>query len=269
MPYSVRLVVWPLLLCLLAACAPARAPKTVVTPRPDWARLFAEHGVEGTLVLEDAAGTRRLVHNPERAARGFLPASTFKIPNSCIALETGVAAGPDAVLPWDGVKRSPESWNRDMTLREAFAVSCVPAYQRLARQVGMERMNWWLRAVGYGNADTSAGVDVFWLEGAMRISALEQVAFLRRLKQGDLPFSARTMDAVREIMVTQTGPGWTLRAKTGWTARVNPGVGWWVGWLEQGGETWFFALNIDMNAFEQAAARLEIVKAALRGEGLL
>jgi len=130
-------------------------------------------------------------------------------------------------------------------------------------------MDWWLRAVGYGNADTGAGVDVFWLEGGMRISALEQVAFLRRLKQGDLPFSARTMDTVREIMVTERGPGWTLRAKTGWTARVNPGVGWWVGWLEQGGQTWFFALNIDMDALEQAPARLEIVKAALRGQGLL
>ncbi|WP_173081401.1 class D beta-lactamase [Fundidesulfovibrio magnetotacticus] len=240
-----------------------------MTERPDWASLFQERGVQGVLVLENADGSVRKVFDPARAARGFLPASTFKIPNALISLETGVVSGPDAVLRWDGVKRSAEAWNRDLTLREAFAVSCVPCFQGLARAVGSERMSWWVRELGYGNADISAGVDVFWLQGGMRVSALEQVAFLRRLKEGRLPFSARSMDMVKDVMRVEEGPGWTLRAKTGWTVGTDPGTGWWVGWLEKGGETWFFALNIDMSAMAQAPARQEIVKAALRGEGLL
>ena len=35
----------------------------------------------------------------------------------------------------------------------------------------------YLTRIQYGNADPSGGVDRFWLDGALRISAMEQVDF--------------------------------------------------------------------------------------------
>ncbi len=72
---------------------------SVATERPDLGRFFA--GVEGTFVLLDAQTRRIIRYNPERARTRFLPASTYKIPNTLIALETGVASGPEFPLVWE------------------------------------------------------------------------------------------------------------------------------------------------------------------------
>ena len=79
-------------------------------------------------------------HNRDRNATAFLPASTFKILNSLISLETGVIPDEIAILTWDGVQRSIPGWNRDLNMREAFKLSAVWFYQVLARRVGHERM---------------------------------------------------------------------------------------------------------------------------------
>jgi len=240
-----------------------------VTERPDWGRHFAAAGVAGALVLiTDGDAPTVQAYDPARAATGFLPASTFKIPNSLIALETGVVAGPDTVFAWDGVKRSIADWNADLTFTQALRVSCVPIYQEIARRIGQERMQWWVREMGYGNADIGQAIDTFWLNGALRISALTQAAFLRRLAHDGLPFSKKTMAAVREMLVEERTEAGVLRAKTGLTARVSPNVAWWVGWVEKGDRRWFFALNIDSVRPEDIPARKTVVKAVLAAEGV-
>lgn len=265
-----RILFLAVILSSLAGCAGVGKTVTVpaVSERQDWARHFADAGVTGTMVLvKDGLGTAQ-VFDADRAARGFLPASTFKVLNTMIALETGAVSGPDAAFPWNGTKYEVAAWNKDLSFREAFAVSCVPVYQELARRVGQQRMEKWVKAARYGNQAIGGGIDVFWLQGDLRISALEQVEFLQRLKHDRLPFSKKNMAVVKDFMVVEQGEGWTLRAKTGWAAR-SANIGWWVGWLERGGEVWYFALNIDIAKPEQLPARQGVVKAVLRGEGLL
>lgn len=266
-----RILFLAIILPCLASCSGlggAGPAVPVPVERQDWARHFADAGVTGTMVLfKDGSGTAQ-VHDAGRAARGYLPASTFKIPNTMIILETGAANGPDEVFPWNGTKYEVAAWNKDLSFREAFAVSCVPVYQELARRVGQQRMEKWVKAARYGNENIGGGVDLFWLQGDLRISALEQVEFLQRLKHDRLPFSKKNMAIVKDFMVVEQGEGWTLRAKTGWAAR-SANIGWWVGWLERGNEVWYFALNIDIAKPEQLPARQGVVKAVLRGEGLL
>lgn len=258
---------------LLQACASAATAnnQSFLSVREDWGRYFQAAGVEGTLVLMKEGAGKMEVYNTARARTGYLPASTFKILNSLIALETRVAAGPETVFPWDGKQHPFAAWNKDLTLREAFAASSVPVYQAIARAVGQERMSRYVEAVKYGNADIGGSLDTFWLEGRLRISAVEQVDFLQRLYEGRLPFSKMSMDVVKDIMAQDQGADWVIRSKTGWAARVVPDIGWWVGWLERKGEVWFFALNIDMDMSkpEQAKARKDVVMAVLQGEGLL
>lgn len=122
--------------------------------RADFARYFAAAGTVGTLLIYDLRQDRTLVHNPDRARARFTPASTFKIPNSLIGLETGAVRDADSeIFKWDGVTRQIAPWNRDQTLRSAIRDSVVPVYQEIARRIGSERMRHYVARIGYGNND--------------------------------------------------------------------------------------------------------------------
>jgi beta-lactamase class D len=225
--------------------SPSPAPTTTATPvsedRPDLEKYF--QGSQGAFVLYDLSGNRYIRYNPERCAVRFLPASTFKIMNSLIGLEADVIPDEDYLMPWDGTPYAIPSWIRDHTLKTAIQNSVVWYYQELARRVGTERMQQYIDAAGYGNRDISGQIDTFWLEGGLRISADEQVEFLKRLYLGDLPFSQRSMNIVRAILVLEKTETYQLSGKTGSTQRVMPHAGWFVGYLEIKGNVYFFAVN--------------------------
>lgn len=151
-----------------------------------------------------------------------------------------------------------------MGLREAIVVSNVPIYQELARRIGLERMQKNISKLNYGNNDIGQVVDMFWLRGPLKISAVEQTQFLAKLAQGQLPFPETAQASVREITRIDYGPNWSLHAKTGWQNGPGPGIGWWVGWVQKGGRIFPFAINIDIQKETDAAKRIEIGKAALK-----
>ena len=192
----------------------------------------------------DLAHDHYIRYNPEQCSERFLPASTFKIINSLIALETGVIPDENYVIEWDGTQYEIPAWNQDHDMRTAMQNSVVWYYQELARRVGKEKMQNYIDAVGYGNQDISGEIDPFWLNGALRISADEQVEFLKRLYQGDLPFSERSMEIVRDIMVLEKTDLYQLSGKTGTGLVDDLYLGWFVGYLEEDNNVYFFATNI-------------------------
>lgn len=242
----------------------ATAQKQVPTiQRPEWQHFFDSAGVKGCFLLYDAKAAQYQAYNPERCEVPFLPASTFKIPNSIIGLETGVIPDAEYVIKWDGVKRSREEWNRDHTLRSAIAVSCVQYYQELARRVGAKRMKSLLDTLQYGNANIGDKIDSFWLRGRLRITCFEQIDFLRRFQAETLPVSKRSMGIVKDIMRLDSTDKYVLRAKTGWTDTQH--VGWFVGWVETKDNTYFFACNIEMpDNNPKPAARRAVTEQILR-----
>src|SRR5437763_1289888 len=211
-------------------------------------RHFTDDGTEGTFVGYLVDDYLVIASDKERSGEAKLPASTFKIPNSLIALETGVVTDPDKdVFPWDGVKRSIEAWNKDHTLRSAIAVSAVPVYQEIARRIGQERMQKYVDLFDYGNRDIGGGIDQFWLTGNLRIDPIEQIDFVDRLRRRALPISKRSQDLVADILpLTQVGDS-VIRAKSGLLGaeRGAPSLGWMVGWAEKGDAHTVFALNMD------------------------
>jgi beta-lactamase class D len=273
-----------LALCLVglsSACAAAGAeleapamPAEAERVEVDLSRHFQALGADGAFVLSDPRTDRLVVHGGSGTGERYLPASTFKILNSLIALETGALADEHEIIPWDGVDRG-EWWNGDQAMTRAFQRSTVWFYQEVARRVGEERMRRWVERVGYGNQDVRGGVDRFWLDGELRISAEEQVDLLRRLHAGTLPFSDRSQEIVRRVMLMEEGAGYVLRGKTGWT-RQGRGEGvehtaWLVGWVERGEEVWFFATRIASRdpEFPARRAQQEITRGALRELGVL
>jgi beta-lactamase class D len=260
-----------LLMLMLLGAGLSRAAAGTWSPelRPDWAAAFRDAGVAGTLVVRELRSGRWLASDTTRALRRLLPASTFKIPNSLIALETGVLADEGQVLPWDGVERLIADWNRAHTLRSALRVSCVPVFQGFARGIGAERMTALLDSMDYGNALIGGGIDRFWLDGELAISAVEQVDFLSRLAGLELPLSQRSQRIVREALIVEAAPEWVLRAKTGWAARREPTHGWWVGWVEREDAVWVFALNLDLRGEQDLPLRQALARRALGELGAL
>jgi beta-lactamase class D len=259
---------------LLAALPGAALAATRWQDHPEWAAEFASPGC--AVVLEEAAGTLHVFDRP-RAERAFSPASTFKVCNALIGLETGAVRDENEAFPWDGVRRGMPAWNQDTSLAMGMRHSTVWFYQAMARRIGMARMQEWIDRIGYGNRQLGPAVDRFWLNGSLRISAVQQVEFLRRLAVGELPVSARAQEIVRRITLLEEAPGFRLHGKTGWFSGGQPvDLGWFVGWLERGPARWVFALNMDLpsadvpgNIAAHAPRREAAMRSILRRLGAL
>jgi beta-lactamase class D len=141
----------------------------------------------------------------------------------------------------------------------------VPCYQEVARKVGKQRMLHWVEQIGYGNMEIGGGIAQFWLTGKLAISPLQQVYFLRRLANDQLPFSRAHQAAVRKLMLLEERDGLRLYGKTGWAAG-DEHLGWFVGWVEGKGTRSLFATRIHTKRPDDAfvSARRAITEDALR-----
>ncbi|MDX6016744.1 OXA-55 family carbapenem-hydrolyzing class D beta-lactamase [Shewanella indica] len=234
-----------------------------------WDKLFESAGVKGCLLLWDQKRSLGLSNNLSRAAEGFIPASTFKIPSSLIALQTGAVRDETSRFSWDGKVREIAAWNRDQSFRTAMKYSVVPVYQQLAREIGPKVMAAMVRQLQYGNQDIGGQADSFWLDGQLRITAFQQLDFLQQLHDNKLPVSERSQRIVKQMMLTEASTDYIIRAKTGYGVRHTPAIGWWVGWLELDDNTVYFAINLDLASAGQLPLRQQLVKQVLKQEQLL
>lgn len=214
-------------------------------------KYFDEYGHEGCFVLYDLKQESYLKYNPARCAEEFIPASTFKIFNSLVGLSTGVVKDEFEVFKWDSVKRFYDKWNQDIDMVNAFKYSCVWFYQELARKVGEKKMQYYITLNNYGNEDISGDIDLFWLNGGLRISADEQIEMLKKLYKNELEFPQRSMDIVKKIMIYDQTEDYIIRAKTGWALRVEDQIGWFIGYVENGNDVYFFATNLQSKKPEE------------------
>jgi len=231
----------------------------------DLSGLFGGH--EGCVVLYDQSADSYSRYNPKGCEERYSPCSTFKIANSLIALNTGVSTGPGFFLKWNGVEYPISSWNRDQTMQSAFSNSVVWYYQEIARRIGAERMAEYVHKLNYGNCDTSGGITQFWLESTLRISADEQVDFVRRLWADKLPIGEVAQRMTRGLMVVSRGSdGRVLYGKTGTGGDAKANIarlGWFVGCVEDGNGRVFFATRITGAPDASGAQARRITEAVL------
>jgi beta-lactamase class D len=230
--------------------------------------IFLSEGITGTFVAASLSGETIYVHNAARSIERFSPASTFKIPNTLIALDSQIVESKSSTFTWDGTDRGIEKWNKNQTLETAFKVSCVWCFQEIAREVGAEGYERALSRLDYGSQTIGKRIDSFWLNGSLEISAVEQIAFLRKLYNYDLPFRREHVDILRQIMIVQSTQQHVIYAKTGW-AGTEPQVAWYVGFVETGERTWLFAMNMRVDHPEQAMLREELSLKSLRALGII
>jgi beta-lactamase class D len=215
----------------------------------------AFEGIQAVLVVIDPQGEQVFVSDSRLAHEPFGPCSTFKIWNTLIGLEEGLLKNPDDPFwKWDGVERSFPNWNRDLSLREAFQASCVPAFQELARKIGPERMQAWLEKLDYGNKDLCGRPDSFWLPRAGQSNILitpeQQAKLLHKLVTGQLPVKPETINTLIDILRLESTPRSTLLGKTGSGLRASKDgpsadtdfdMGWLVGAVVIDGRPYSYA----------------------------
>lgn len=275
MPTSTRFVFRfaAALLVFAAQCsfaATPTAPSSATRPTATDAR-FAAYGHPGTFLLQRDGEAPQVVHGAALADVPLRPASTFKVLLALVALETGALKGADEVVPWDG-HRYPNfpQWQHDMALREAMPVSSEAYFRTVAARIGRERLADWVKRIGYGNGRIGQSAPDAWHDGVLRITARQQLAFVDRLRRGDLPFSAKTIVAVKAAMRDDDIGGMRAYGKTGThVADDRSGNAWWIGWVEGPRGNASFALGATPKTPDDRAKRIALGKALLADAGLL
>ncbi len=240
--YALYLMVY--LLCL--SCSPNN-----VTIDNSLKKYFEEQHVAGSFGILDNAQETFIIYNlSSYRDSAYSPASTFKIVNSLIGLETGRINDEKMIIPWDGIKRNRQEWNKDLTMAEAFKVSSVPYYQEVARRIGKDTMQYWLDSLHYaskyGRAIIRTHIDSFWLDNSVKITPDEQLGLVKKLYFDQLPFQKRTQAIVKQVMLREKNTNYSLSYKTGWGIRENGNnIGWIVGWIEENYHPYFFVLHIE------------------------
>lgn len=227
-------------------------------------------GLTGSVLLYDAETEALIQFGDSYADSMFTPASTFKVPHALIALETGVVTDT-TIFPWDGTERGWTMWDRDLTFADAIHYSAIHLFQQIAPQIGRERMQEWVQRFEFGNEDISGEIDLFWVDGGLRISPRQQIDFMQRMVDGRLPVEKKHIKFVAESMLTSSGEGWSAHAKTGRAIRVLPQVGWYVGWVEfEDRKPVYFATVLldDEDGPKIKRPRLDLTQKALEEAGL-
>lgn len=261
--------VWSIVFCALvfASCSPNN-----VTIDESLGKHFKEAGVTGCFALLDNGTGQFTVHNIDRYRdSAYLPASTFKIVNSLIGLQTGKIVDDSMVIAWDGIDRGRPECNKDLSMYQAFRISCPPWYGELARRIGKDTMQQWLDTLAYGNEKIST-IDTFWLDNSLKIKPDEQLGLVKRLFFNQLPFHKINQEIVKRAMVWENNSNYNLSYKTGWGFNEKGhSIAWCVGWIEENKHPYFFVLNFETPKKDAdiPAIRLRILKAALLQLGFM
>lgn len=237
-----RFFLFVLTACLLVACSTNN-----VTTDNSLKKYFDDQKAEGCFGLFNNGNGQFTIYNlPRYRDSAFLPASTFKIVNSLIGLQTGKISNDSMVIKWDGVKRDNPEWNQDLSMYRAFRVSAVPYYQEVARRIGRDTMQHWLDSLSYGTKKIKGPIDSFWLNNSLKITPDEEMGLVKRLYFNQLPFFTPYQDVVKKAMLFEDKPTHRLSYKTG-LGRKEDGtpVAWVVGWIEENRHPYFFVLNME------------------------
>lgn len=237
-----------------------------VRAQMDIKKHFSARGVNGCFVLYNMQDGSYFKYNDSLCDRGYLPASTFKIPHTLIVLEEEYVADTAEVFPWNGREWPHKSWNQDQTLATAMKYSCIWVYIDFAATLGIPVYQKYAEAFNYGNKNLTGPADRFWLAGEFAISANQQVDFLRRFLSYDLPVSTENINTVKSLIVLDSGETYKLSGKTGGGSLPDEKyVMWLVGYVENNNGSYIFAMNFVTDDFTGTqGARMEITREILK-----
>ena len=208
------------------------------------------NGYKGSFVLYDLNGDTWKVYDMEQATLRTAPNSTYKIYDALFGLEEDVIAPDDSFMAWDGTNHPFEAWNGNQDLLSAMQSSVNWYFEEIDKQASPSAIQDYIRKIGYGNEIVNANVSAYWMQGALKISPVEQVELLTALYNNQFDFAPENINAIKNSIClfppeNFSSEGINFYGKTGTGCVDGQDVnGWFVGYIEAAGNTYFFATNI-------------------------
>ncbi|MEQ8336186.1 MAG: penicillin-binding transpeptidase domain-containing protein [Cyclobacteriaceae bacterium] len=239
----------------------------------DLVKPFEECGINGSITIYDYNAKKWISSNIKDSHYATLPASTFKIINTLIALDAGIITDENEIIKWPGVTDTVKYGYRpdiyhDMSIKAAFRLSAGWVYVELAKKIGKETYRQYLTDCQYGNVDLSVDDDDFWNFGHFTISPANQIEILKGVYEETLPFSKEHFNILKKMMLNEQTDTYNVYAKTGWTRYQEKDTGWWVGYIERSDNVYFFATRLIQNRKTKnpnfGECRKEITRAVLK-----
>ena len=189
------------------------------------------------------------------------PCSTFKVTLALMGFDSGVLKTTDSpevpftseiekgdfasyynpkkypVMLFYPRNHTPESWMK---------YSVIWYSQYITKQLGMEKIREYVNKFNYGNMDLS-GIKgnhdgLVWIYSSLQISGLEQVDFIEKLVNKQLPVSKVAHENTINIIKLETiYDSWQLYGKTG----GGMDNGWFIGFIDNGKRKIAFAQYVE------------------------
>lgn len=227
-------------------------------------------GYEGAFVLYDMQTDQYHIYNERNSTWRVPPTSTYKIYSALIGLESGVISDENSTIAWNGQTYPYKEWNKDQNLFTAMKSSVNWYFQVMESKLDHKNLQAYVNQIHYGNADISSGPGTYWLESSsLKISPVEQVELLKAMYTNRFGFGEEHIRTVKEAIRLEEERGAVLYGKTG-TGAVNHKNtnGWFVGFVENDGNTYFFATNIRNEDRSNGSTAADISLKILRDKGI-
>lgn len=228
----------------------------------DLSSYFGEY--EGSFVLYNLEQNAWSIYDMEHAVLRRSPDSTYKIYDALFGLEEGIITPENSKMEWDGENYPFEEWNADQTLPSAMRSSVNWYFQEIDKQLGSASAKKYIQKIGYGNENTEAGLPSYWMESSLKISPIEQVEQLVKLYNNTFGFRPENIETVKDSICLSLSETGNIYGKTGTGSIDDLNVnGWFVGYVEATGNTYFFAVNIGTSDDASGANAAEITMSIL------
>lgn len=219
----------------------------------DLKKYYDEYGLEGMFVLYDPKERKYTWYNASLSDSAQTPASTFNITSALIALEEKIITAENSVMPWSGRQYRNPIARQNLSLDTAFRYNIDWYFWRLRKKIGAEKMKEWIAKLNYGNRLSPSyidsfktgphGIDSFWVvSGDLRITPSQQLSYIQRFYEEDLPFSSMNIRLMKKLMFEKDSAGIKIYGKRGSYQVRNDQqfIGWFVGYVEKENKVYFF-----------------------------
>ncbi len=224
--------------------------------------------------------TGRILEKQGECSERVTPASTFKIAISLMGYDSQFLKDEHfPALPFhEGYPDWIPDWRQPTDPSNWIKYSVVWFSQQVTQFLGEARFQKYVRDFSYGNEDVSGnpgkhdGLTRAWLSSSLKISPLDQLAFLEKVVNRQLTVTPHAFDMTSRItQITVLPSGWDIHGKTGTGSPPTPGgsydqahtYGWFVGWAIKGSWTVVFARLIQDEKEETDPAGLRARSAFL------
>lgn len=221
-------------------------------------------GYEGSFVLYDEQKDQWKIYQEEKAHQRISPASTYKIYDALFALESGIITPENSHIAWNGTSYPFEEWEQDQTLQTAMESSVNWYFQDLDAHIGRSKLQTYLKKIHYGNQSIGTDLSSYWLDGELKISPMEQVNLMIALHHNDFGFHEKNLYAVKQSLALSASGQTALYGKTGTIMEEGKNTsGWFVGYVEVSGHTYYFAANIQGKSHASGSQAAKITETVL------